>query len=280
MSEWLVSLRTTNGMRLPFPVVVSSRFRCARYNPDTAVDGTAHEADTAQLPQSMRPVDAVSFLHVGWDCGSVAVGCMPLTTLVAPMPWYQPTRNMSMWYLVDGVLILNDTVCPGVTLICVAKPWIVESPAPLTCQSAAGSPGLVFSHAITLVTGGPPGPAPAPRRASTKKKKTPNTKRIKAENERRPPIPQSACPTKDTFWAPPPRWRPFSLRNGDAPPGRVGWQDVDNKMITITMPPPRVSRPGQRGPGDGDGWAVYRRVLAVSALRRWRSCPGWLEGPG
>src|SRR5262245_8585791 len=72
----------------------------------------------------------------------------------------------------------------------------------------------------------------------------------------------------------------FSLRNGDAPPGRVGWQDVDNKMITITMPPPRVSRPGQRGPGDGDGWAVYRRGLAVSALRRWRSCSGWLEGPG
>src|SRR5262249_56967546 len=72
----------------------------------------------------------------------------------------------------------------------------------------------------------------------------------------------------------------FSLRNGDAPPGRVGWQDVDNKMITITMPPPRVSRPGQRGPGDGDGWAVYRRGVGVSALRRWGSCPGGVGGAG
>ncbi|HET7355115.1 MAG TPA: hypothetical protein VFJ09_00395 [Nocardioidaceae bacterium] len=40
-----------------------------------------------------------------------------------------------------------------------AKPWIVESPAPLTCQSLGGSPGKEFSHAITLVTGGPHGPA-------------------------------------------------------------------------------------------------------------------------
>ena len=54
MSEWLASLRTTNGMRLLPPV--SLRTRCARYKPDTAVDGTAHEADTAQLPQSMSPV--------------------------------------------------------------------------------------------------------------------------------------------------------------------------------------------------------------------------------
>src|SRR6516162_7876649 len=66
---------------------------------------------------------------------------------------------MSMWYLFDGVLILNDMVCPTFTLIDVAKPWIVVSPWPLTCQSLGGSPGCVFSHAITLVTGGPHGPA-------------------------------------------------------------------------------------------------------------------------
>ncbi len=52
-------------------------------------------------------------------------------------------------------------VCPGFTLMAVAKPWMVESPAPLTCQSLAGSPGCVFSQAITLTTGGPHGPAAA-----------------------------------------------------------------------------------------------------------------------
>src|SRR5215471_18595436 len=68
---------------------------------------------------------------------------------------------MSMWYDFAGVLILNDSVCPTSTLIEVAKPWIVGFPAPLTCQSLGGSPGSVFSQAITLVTGGPHGPAAA-----------------------------------------------------------------------------------------------------------------------
>src|SRR5262249_61253360 len=75
---------------------------------------------------------------------------------------------MSMWYDRDGVLILNDSLCPAFTLICVANPWIVESPAPLTSQSPGGSPGLVFSHAITLVTGGPHGPAAAAGRPATR----------------------------------------------------------------------------------------------------------------
>ena len=35
--------------------------------------GTAHEADTAQLPQSYRPVVA-SVRHAGWVCGRVAEG--------------------------------------------------------------------------------------------------------------------------------------------------------------------------------------------------------------
>ena len=63
-----------------------------------------------------------------------------------------------MWYELAGVLILKNSVWPAVTLICVAKPWIEGSPAPSTCQSVGGSPGSVFSHAITLVTGGPHGP--------------------------------------------------------------------------------------------------------------------------
>ena len=59
-----------------------------------------------------------------------------------------------MWYEFAGVLILKDTVWPGVTLICVAKPWIVGSPAPFTCQSLGGSPGSVFSQTITVVPHG------------------------------------------------------------------------------------------------------------------------------
>ena len=59
-----------------------------------------------------------------------------------------------MWYELAGVLILKDSVWPGVTLICVAKPWIEGSPAPFTCQSLGGSPGSVFSQAITLVPHG------------------------------------------------------------------------------------------------------------------------------
>ena len=59
-----------------------------------------------------------------------------------------------MWYELAGVLILKDSVWPGVRLICVAKPWIEGSPAPFTCQSLGGSPGSVFSQAITLVPHG------------------------------------------------------------------------------------------------------------------------------
>ena len=66
----------------------SSRTRWAMYKPDTAVDGTAHEADTAQLPQSMSPVGrGCRCWQAGWVCGSVAVGSMSETTLRAPSPW-------------------------------------------------------------------------------------------------------------------------------------------------------------------------------------------------
>src|SRR4249919_1440307 len=183
MSEWPASLRTTNGMRLPAPVLLRTRW--AIYKPDTAVLGTVHEADTAQLPQSMSPVGWVSFLHAGCVCGSEAVGSMLETTLRAPLPWYQPMRRMSMWYAPAVALILKFSVCPAFTLIDVAKPWIVESPAPLTCQSLGGSPGSVFSQAITLVTGGPHGPAALAGGALTRETRPRSTASIKLTTKRR-----------------------------------------------------------------------------------------------
>src|SRR5215469_7622650 len=82
---------------------------------------------------------------------------------------------MSMWYADAVVSILKDSVCPAFTLICVAKPWIVWSPAPFTCQSLGGSPGNVFSQAITLSTGGPHGPAAAADFTPTKESKPTTT---------------------------------------------------------------------------------------------------------
>src|SRR5215471_18802184 len=67
---------------------------------------------------------------------------------------------MSMWYEFDGVLILKFSVSPAFTLIDVAKPWIVESPIPFTCQSLTGSPGSWFSHAIVLAQAAAAGRAP------------------------------------------------------------------------------------------------------------------------
>ena len=86
MSEWLASLRTTNGMMLLL-LLLSLRTRWARYKPDTALGGTVHEADTAQLPQSMSPVPVGPLRQDGWVCGSVAVGDRFEATLRAPFPW-------------------------------------------------------------------------------------------------------------------------------------------------------------------------------------------------
>src|SRR3954453_11571333 len=66
---------------------------------------------------------------------------------------------MSMWYDEAVVSTLNWTVPPTLTLIDVAKPWIVASPEPLTCQSVGASPVLLFSQAMTLVTGAAQGSA-------------------------------------------------------------------------------------------------------------------------
>ena len=48
------------------------------------------------------------------------------------------------------VLILNFSVSPGLTLMSVANPCRVSSPAPLMSQTDCGVPGLLFSQAITF----------------------------------------------------------------------------------------------------------------------------------
>src|SRR5262245_53313662 len=62
-------------------------------------------------------------------------------------------------------LILKVIVWPTLTLMSVANPWIEESPEPLMSQVLDGVPGLVFSQATGLTTGGPHGPAACAGRA-------------------------------------------------------------------------------------------------------------------
>ncbi len=50
----------------------------------------------------------------------------------------------------DAALILNLTVEPGLTLIAVAKPWMLSLPAREMSHSVGSLPGLLFSHAIAL----------------------------------------------------------------------------------------------------------------------------------
>src|SRR5215470_3498371 len=100
---------------------------------------------------------------------------------------------MSMWYDVDGVLILKDSVCPAFTLIDVAKPWIVASPIPLTTQSLCGSPGSWFSHAIALPQAAAAGRAPTKGSRPTNTASTPPmTKRA----DTRRPVPNMSAPHK------------------------------------------------------------------------------------
>jgi hypothetical protein len=63
---------------------------------------------------------------------------------------------MSMVYAVAGVLILKTTVCPCGTLMLVANPWIVESPAPVMSHSLGRLPGFWFSQTIGLIVGPQP----------------------------------------------------------------------------------------------------------------------------
>src|SRR5437773_13356 len=104
---------------------------------------------------------------------------------------------MSIWYDVDGVSILKSSVCPTFTLIDVAKPWIAGSPAPLTCQSLAGSPGCVFSQAITLVTGGPHGSAAAAGRAPARDSMLSSTASTKPMTKPRPIAGRGESPATD-----------------------------------------------------------------------------------
>src|SRR3954451_1486375 len=68
---------------------------------------------------------------------------------------------MSSRYDFAGVLTLNCTACPRFTLMSVAKPWMVELPAPEMSQVLCGVPGLEFSHAIGFTIGVQGSAAPA-----------------------------------------------------------------------------------------------------------------------
>ena len=142
-----------------------------------------------------------------------------------------------------GVLILKDSVWPTFTLIDVAKPWIVESPAPLTCQSLAGSPGSVFSQAITLTTGGPQGPAAAAGRVLTRENKLTSTASIRLVTKRgdlsprvRDPVPDIPVPpTKHVVLLPLRKTRKRYMQ--DAQVVHSGWQKLGHEMVTGTPIP-------------------------------------------
>src|SRR5262245_46493201 len=61
---------------------------------------------------------------------------------------------MSMWYGARVVsVILKLTVCPWLTLMSVAKPWMVEAPAPEMARTLCGGPGRRFSATIGFTDG-------------------------------------------------------------------------------------------------------------------------------
>src|SRR5574342_1439395 len=57
---------------------------------------------------------------------------------------------MSRRQALAGVLTLKATVPPGFTLMSVAKPWMVASPAPLTSQVDCAVPARQFSASMAL----------------------------------------------------------------------------------------------------------------------------------
>ena len=142
--------------------VASSRTRCAMYTP-------GHRRRRHRPGRRHRPVPAVDQarrLRVGEAGGLGLRQATPTASAPTPpcghrCPGSSPAAGCRSGSSSTGVLILNCTVSPGCTLIDVAKPWIVGDPEPEICQSLAGSPGSVFSQAITLTTGGPHGPAAA-----------------------------------------------------------------------------------------------------------------------
>src|SRR5687768_9302036 len=74
---------------------------------------------------------------------------------------------MSTRYAAASVLILKVSVPPLLTLMSVAKPWMVASPTPATSHSLAGDPGLEFSQGMGLGPGASHGPAEAAGRRRT-----------------------------------------------------------------------------------------------------------------
>ena len=138
-----------------------------------------------------------------------------------------------MWYAFEGVLILKNMVCPGLRLIEVAKPWMVESPAPLTCQSLGGSPGEVFSQAITLTTGGPHGFAALAGRVLTRDSELRSTVSRQAMAARR----AGTCRAKRlvTDMSGPQRILGYYPARGQTPGYGRSIQKLDHKMITVAL---------------------------------------------
>jgi len=116
---------------------------------------------------------------------------------------------MSMWYEVDGVLILNEIDDPAFTLIAVPKPWIDGSPAPFTNQSDVGSPGNWFSHAMR--DNEHPAACAIPAPGPTAGNATRATKPTIATRQAEPTRPDARRPTTRTFTASPTATRPGSL---------------------------------------------------------------------
>ena len=117
--------------------------------PEVASDGTDHDADTDQLPQSRRPVsvscEARGLIRLrdrpvrdrGDEPRAVAL-------VVAQAIDVDPVGG-------DVVLFtLNETVSPWSTLMSVAKPCSAGSPAPVMSHSLEGLPGRQFSASIVL----------------------------------------------------------------------------------------------------------------------------------
>jgi len=60
-----------------------------------------------------------------------------------------------MSYVAAVVSILKSMLCPRLTLMSVANPWMLGSPAPSTSHSLAGLPGRQFSATTGLAPSQP-----------------------------------------------------------------------------------------------------------------------------
>ena len=120
--------------------------------------------ETAQLPQSIRPVlGRRSGRPAASTCRSARGSTRPCARRRRRSSRGAGCRCGSS--AVDVDLILKLTVSPLLTLICVAKPWSESSPAPSISQSSCGVPAFVFSHATGLATGASHGRGLRRRRA-------------------------------------------------------------------------------------------------------------------